>query len=139
MTRDVLSLAQDRPLESAAWALAAARVSGAPVRDRSGRVIGVLSKSDLVDAARKSQFTNTVEEAMTPGVWAVHPDDPAIEAVRLMVEKEIHRLIVLRGPGKLEGLVTTTDVMRALLCGHRFDDDDESASEKPEARRRRSR
>jgi predicted transcriptional regulator len=129
MTRDVLTLSQDRPLESAAWTFSAARVSGAPVLDRAGKVIGVLSKSDLVDTARKPHLTNTVEEAMAPVVWAVHPDDPAIDAVRMMVEKEIHRVVVLRGPGKLEGLLTTTDVLRALLRGDRFDEHEAKATD----------
>lgn len=128
MTRDVVSLAGDAPLEVAAWRLASEAVSGAPVRDAQGNLIGVLSKSDLVDlmrgpmrgAMRGAGEATRVEDAMTPGVWAVHPDAPALEAVELMVEKCIHRVLVVRGPGKLEGIVTAMDVMRAIAGGNRF-------------------
>lgn len=124
MTREVVSLASDAPLEMAAWRLASEAVSGAPVRDVRGNLIGVLSKSDLVDLMREPGDATLVEHAMTPAVWAVHPDSPALEAVELMVQKCIHRVLVIRGPGKLEGIVTAMDVMRAMSDG-RFHTDGE--------------
>jgi predicted transcriptional regulator len=124
MTREVVSLAGDAPLEVAAWRLASEAVSGAPVRDARGNLIGVLSKSDLVDLMREPGNARRVKDAMTPAVWAVHPDAPAIEAVELMVEKSIHRVLVVRGPSKLEGIVTSMDVMRALAEGGQFHDDE---------------
>lgn len=121
MTREVVSLAPERPLESARWTFASAHVSGAPVRDRSGRVIGVLSKTDLVDPVYRGSDAGTVGDAMTPAAWAISPDDDAIEAVRLMLDQEIHRILVLEGPGKLVGIVTTTDVLRAIARGLHFE------------------
>lgn len=126
MTREVVSLAGDTPLETAAWRLASEAVSGAPVRDARGNLIGVLSKSDLVDLMRGAGQATRVEDAMTPGVWAVHPDAPALDAVQLMVDKSIHRVLVVRGPGKLEGIVTAMDVMRAIAGGARFHPDGEA-------------
>ena len=120
MTRQVLSLAEDTSIDAAAWQLAAESVSGAPVRDRRGNIVGVLSRSDLVDPLRHGEAYQHVSDAMTPGVWAVHPDEPAIEAVKLMVDARIHRVIVIRGPGKLEGIISTMDVMRALVRGADF-------------------
>ncbi|MEM9491026.1 MAG: CBS domain-containing protein, partial [Myxococcota bacterium] len=106
MTRHVVSLAVEASLDSAAWKLANEAVTGAPVRDQHGNVVGVLSRSDLADALRLGETDRSVGEAMTAGVWAVHPDAPAIEAVQLMVDCGIHRAVVLRGPGRLEGIVT---------------------------------
>ena len=120
MTRDVVSVAEDSTLDSAAWKFASESVTGAPVRDARGNVIGVLSRSDLVDPLRHGDKDIPVREAMTPGVWAVHPDDPAIEAVKLMVEAGVHRVIVIQGPGKLQGLVSSMDVMRVLAGGGDF-------------------
>lgn len=120
MTREVVSLAGDASLDSAAWRLASEAVSGAPVRDAHGQLMGVLSKSDLVDFLRAGQELGRVQDAMTPAIWAVHPDAPAIEAVELMLEKHIHRVLVVRGPGKLEGIVSTTDVLRAVARGNHF-------------------
>lgn len=120
MTREVVSLASDAPLEIAAWRLASEAVSGAPVRDARGNLIGVLSKSDLVDLMLDGSNARVVADAMTPAVWAVHPDAPALDAVKLMVEKHIHRVLVIRGPGRLEGIVSTMDVLYALAAGGEF-------------------
>lgn len=124
MTREVVSLAGDTPLDTAAWRLASEAVSGAPVRDARGNLIGVLSKTDLVDLMREGFGTKQVADVMTPAIWAIHPDAPAIEAVELMLEKHIHRVLVVRGPGKLVGIVSAMDVMRALAGGGQFHPDD---------------
>lgn len=133
MTREVISLAEDASVDSAAWKLASEAVSGAPVRDAKGNVIGVLSKSDLVDPLRQNDRDTLVGRAMTSGVWAVHPDEPAINAVKLMVQTGVHRVIVVRGPGKLEGIVSTMDVMRAMVGGGDFHGRPEDAKAHPES------
>jgi predicted transcriptional regulator len=121
MTTHVFALSTDSSLDQAQWSFAVNEISGAPVRDPQGRLVGVISKSDLVDPMRHdSAHHGTVGEAMTPAVWAVHPDDPVMEAVRLMVEKSIHRVLVVRGPGQLEGIVTAMSVLRALAGGGDF-------------------
>ena len=125
MTPRVVSVSETGSVECAMWRFAEHRVGGAPVLDRHGELVGVLSKSDLVDPMRESMrrartedgHEPTVGEAMTRGVWAVHPDDPAIEAVRLLVDKGIHRVLVVRGPGQLVGIVTPHDILRAIARG----------------------
>lgn len=119
MTTQVFALASDQPLRHAVWCFSAKEISGAPVRDPRGNLVGVLSKSDLVDPIRQgTSDEDTVRDAMTPAVWAVHPDAPLMEAITLMVKKSIHRVLVVRGPGRLEGIVTAMSVMRALADGH---------------------
>lgn len=114
MTRDVYSLPADKSVESAAWRLSLDGMSGAPVRDAKGTVIGVLSATDLIDPLCKG---TTVGDKMNPCVWAVAPDAPVMDAVNLMVAKDIHRVLVLSGPGKLAGIVTTMDILRAIADG----------------------
>jgi predicted transcriptional regulator len=120
MTRRVVSLGADRPLEAATWLFATEHVSGAPVRDASGRVVGILSKTDLVDPLRRGQRAHTVGEEMNPVVGAVRPDAPVVEAARLMLAKEVHRLVVLDQEGRLAGILTAMDVMRAVVEGGVF-------------------
>jgi CBS domain-containing protein len=120
MTRDVVSLRIDSSIDAAAWSLSTARVSGAPVRDASGRVVGVITRSDLIDPLRSGRDASTVGDAMTPSVWAVDPDDDAIDAMRLMLDKGIHRVVVLAGPGKLVGIFSAMDVLRAIVRRERF-------------------
>jgi predicted transcriptional regulator len=122
MTRRVLSIGADRPLEAATWLFATEHVSGAPVRDPDGRVIGILSKTDLVDPMRRGQGAHTVGEAMTPAVWAVRPEDPVVEAARVMLAREVHRVVVLDQDGHLAGILTAMDVLRAVVEGSAFFD-----------------
>ena len=82
----------------------------------------MLTKSDLSDPARNVGDDVRVADAMTRGVWAVHPDTPVLEAVEMMLDKGIHRVFVLDGPAQLIGIMTTTDVMRALVAGHFVED-----------------
>lgn len=117
MTRDVVSLAADTSIDRAVWSFSANAISGAPVRDLEGNIIGVLSKSDLVDPIHHHRVTGEtpVSEAMTPAAWAIHPDAPVIDAVRLMVRKSVHRVLVVHRAGEIDGIVTSMDVMRAFL------------------------
>jgi CBS-domain-containing membrane protein len=124
MTADVFTLSEQATLEEAAFRLTEHAVGGAPVRDRLGRLVGVLSKTDLVDPERWAQRRgdgSTVGEAMTPALLALHVSDPAIDAVQLMAADGIHRVIVLDESGRLAGIVTPMDVLRALARGERFD------------------
>ena len=123
MTRDVFTLAPDQPADEAADALAARGVSGAPVRDASGRIVGVLSRSDLTDPERRPPgVARTVGDLMTPGMLALRDSDLAMNAVRLMVREEVHRIIILDEAGELAGIVTASDVLRALVAGDPLDE-----------------
>jgi CBS domain-containing protein len=120
MTPHVLTVSADARVDHAVWSLSAKGITGAPVCDASGKVIGVLSRSDLIDGDTHGVVAGErpVSEVMTPEVWAVHPDAPASEAVALMVAKSIHRVVVMEHERALTGIVTSMDVMKAILSGH---------------------
>lgn len=120
MSPGALVFTPETPLAQATDALIENNIGGAPVV-HAGRVIGVLSKTDLLDRGRAAE---TVGEAMTPLVFYVRADEPAMTAVRLMRAEGIHRVIVVKGQGVLAGIVTTTDVLRALERGQSFHEGD---------------
>jgi len=115
-------------------------ISGAPVIDQNGRVIGVVSQTDLVNArsgqssgiplfhAAEDEPTTAVgmhyevmdgtrvDELMTPGAISFDEETPVVELARAMTERHIHRVLVTR-KGRLAGIVTTMDMMRALIPG----------------------
>lgn len=94
------------------------RIHGAPVLGDRGRVVGVVSKTDLVDPRRAGQDTeHLVEDLMTRVLFAVRARDPVMQAVRLMVEEDIHRALVVNDDGTLAGIVAPMDILRALLKG----------------------
>lgn len=119
MTRNVLTVASDAHLEDAAWGLTLKGFSGAPVKDEHGNVIGVLSKSDIVDPEKTDPKAHHhfVRDSMTPLLFAARSTDPVRFAVRRMVETGVHRLVVVDDRGEVVGIVTPIDILRGLLEG----------------------
>ena len=102
--------------------LAENHVSGVPVVDDHGRLAGVLSSSDILEtlaehvepAARESIFDEMlVQEVMTPRPQTITPDAHVKDAAQRMTYLEVHRLFV-EDEGRLVGVVSTTDLVRAL-------------------------
>ncbi|MEO6417853.1 MAG: CBS domain-containing protein [Polyangiaceae bacterium] len=113
METDVFWVPSDMPLLNAASELTARGVSGAPVCDPEGHVIGMLTKTDLVDFYGSANEDRFVTDAMTPEVLSVAPDDAADQAVRLMAFEGVHRLLVIE-EGHLVGIVSSMDILREL-------------------------
>ncbi len=126
MTSDVFTLSTRTSVDDAARSLTLHKVSGAPVLER-GRIVGLVSNTDLVDPRYRSRGTGavTVAEAMTNAVYGVRPGDPVMLAVRLMAEQGIHRVVVVDDHGKLVGIVSSMDVLRALARGARVQESPE--------------
>jgi predicted transcriptional regulator len=130
MTRDVFTVPASLSRDEAAWALMHRGVSGAPVRDDDGRLVGVISTSDLVDPERGGGVDEiqTVADIMTPAVMALEADDTIFDAVQMMTSHGLHRVIVVDRDGMLVGIVTPTDFLRRLLRdGHLEAHDDSGA------------
>lgn len=133
MTVDVLTVTPDTPLREAAALLTTRRISGVPVVDAEGRVVGVVSEADIVlkaggetrghrllgwllesdvDLADKIAAT-TVGEAMSAPARTIDGDRRVHEAAKLMAAEGINRLPVVDGD-RLVGIVTRADVVRAF-------------------------
>lgn len=111
MSADPFCLRENEKVAEAAWELKAELVGGAPVRDTSGKVVGMVSVADLLDADRLAP----VGQVMQQEIPAVGPDTAIEEAGRIMVEKGYHRLPVMGAEGELVGILSTIDVIRGLL------------------------
>ena len=133
MTRDVVSVTPDTPLKDVAAALVERGVSGLPVCDADGSVVGVLSEADLlvkqggapersgglfawlVDTASAPDLAklraHTAGEAMTAPAITVESGAPVSEAARTMVSLGVNRLPVVEN-GRLVGIVTRADLVR---------------------------
>lgn len=112
MRSRVVTLSPDDTLRDAARKLGRNGISGAPVVSRGGEVVGVISLSDLVWLENEPQ--RRVEQAMTPWSVSFEADTPIPEIARQMLAKRIHRVVVT-SDGKLAGILTTMDMLRALL------------------------
>lgn len=140
MQHEVVSVRTFDTLEEVERALADAKVSGVPVLGAGDRVVGVLSKSDLVDRYAMGEDPvgmdlNSVDEdgnevtlecgsprdgqptagdLMTLEVESIAPDANLRQVAARMVDSQIHRLLVVDKRGELVGIVSTIDILRAL-------------------------
>lgn len=141
MSRNVIAIARDAPLSQAVQMMLDHRVSGLPVVDPDGTVVGMLTEGDLLRRAetgtegktgwfaglfslgrQADQYIRTharrVRELMTPDVVTVPADASTEDAVALMQRHGIKRLPVVSG-GRLVGIISRADFVRALqsaLC-----------------------
>ena len=139
MSRDVVCVGPEESVRAMAQTMLARRISGLPVVDGERRVLGIVSEGDLIrrpeletDQARGgwlSLFISNDEnargfikshglkarEVMTQPAICIAPDAPVAEVVRLLERHHVKRLPVVEG-GKLVGLVTRADLLRALAA-----------------------
>ena len=138
MTRNVITVKADTPIRDAANLMLKHHISGLPVLNDSGRVIGMVSQADflrrgeigtqrqrirwldlLMGVGKVAQdFVRErgrkVGEIMTQDeVYSAAEDMPLDELVRLMERHDVKRLPVVRGDA-LVGIVTRTDLLRAV-------------------------
>jgi CBS domain-containing protein len=139
MTREVAVVTPETSLAKAVRLLSDRGISGLPVVDAEGRLVGMLTEGDLIrwhDGFRDKQGhwlellaegqdlasdflqaildeNRKVKSAMTQGAITVPEDMPASEVAKLMHERDIKRVPVVRD-GRIVGIVTRADLVRAL-------------------------
>ena len=120
MSREVVSISPDANVHELLHLLAQEQISGVPVITDNGRLVGVVSASDIVvsgavhtDGASASWYNYQVEDIMTPAVLSVRPEMTLAEVADFMLRAHVHRVLVTRGEQVL-GIVTTFDVMRMV-------------------------
>lgn len=126
MTRNVVTFAQDVPIEAATQTMLHKRISGAPVVDDHGKPIGIVSKTDLLEAwhehdkakqrgeAVDGPSGTVVGDIMVPYLLAAQDSSPISLAAALMAYEGVHRLLVLNEDQQMVGIVSTLDVLRWL-------------------------
>jgi tRNA nucleotidyltransferase (CCA-adding enzyme) len=78
-----------------------------------GRVVGIVSRRDVAAAEKQGKLDRTVAGRMTRAVISIGPDAPLEDALARMEEHDVGRLPVIED-GRLLGILTRTDVLRAL-------------------------
>tara|TARA_R110001599_G_C12276670_1_gene662591 strand:- start:11020 stop:11412 length:393 start_codon:yes stop_codon:yes gene_type:complete len=93
-----------------------------PIIDNDGRCVGVVSGSDLVrwHKIRKRSSEVPVSQILSDPVVAVVPKLKVMEAVKLMVDKNVHHLVVVE-EGQMVGIVSVMDVLKQVLLDASLD------------------
>jgi CBS domain-containing protein len=124
MTSDPVSLRAEATAMEARELFIAKAISAAPVIDEAGRPVGVLSQSDIMvhQAGPRGGEPATVEDLMTPAVFAVSPETPASEVIESLLALRVHHLFVLDAEGVLIGVIGALDIVRHLRArGNHFE------------------
>ena len=108
MTTRVVTVTPDTPVPVIASLLRDNRISGVPVTDADGAVLGLVSEYDLL--AREGE---TAAEVMTGSVITVTEDTDVDDVRHLLVERRIRRVPVVSGQ-RLAGIVSRSDVVALL-------------------------
>jgi len=112
MTKNVVRIHPDEPVEVAARALTHYNVGAMPVCGNDGRLCGMVTDRDLVTrcvASGRSTGTTTVRDVMTGRVISAGPDMDVGAAAHLMGKEQVRRLPVVEN-GKLCGMVSLGDL-----------------------------
>jgi predicted transcriptional regulator len=142
MNPDVMTVADEMTTGELAQYLAEREISGAPVVDSQGHLVGVVSMTDIgrhlaepseLESSQGSQFyrdladetledfgqryveqsSATVRDVMTPVVHHVPATATVAEAARVMIREHIHRLVVTQGKEPV-GMITSMDLLRVI-------------------------
>ena len=143
MSKHVIEISPHQTLNEAAALLAGHDVSGAPVVDEQGHCAGIITATDFL--ARESEGpsdgedplsgqehalvggderhpvhledanTQMVSARMSTAVQGIAADTPILEAARMMCAEHIHRLPVLDDRSHVEGLISSLDIVAAMV------------------------
>ncbi|MCB1664072.1 MAG: CBS domain-containing protein [Pseudomonadales bacterium] len=118
MTRGLITLKPDMELFEAISLLQKNRISGAPVVDENGHLIGVLSEGDCLNAIIKDIYYEEaggrVSEYMSTEVETIGPDEDIIDIAIDFNKKRKRRFPVIED-GRLVGQISQRDILRAVL------------------------
>jgi predicted transcriptional regulator len=116
MNRPVLATTVNTSVREIASQLVAAGISGMPVADRDGTVVGVVTEYDVVDALVAGKRLETLKacEIMSGQPITLDVSADLGEALKLFKEKHIIRIPITQG-GKLVGILSRTDALRGIL------------------------
>ena len=112
-SKEVISFAMDCSVKEACKKLASCEIDGAPVI-KDGKVVGVFTLTDLVQAIADDKEHLTVGELMSTNVVIVNEDMKIANAIEVMLKKSISRLIIADNNQVLLGIVTRTDLIDSI-------------------------
>ncbi len=125
MTTDVVTVSSDDEVSVILHKMLKYRFSGLPVVDDRRRVVGIVTEYDilkfgmsriLLESERSKGYRRVrAREIMSTAVYKVIPNTPLRDAAKIMVEKDIGRVVVVNEKNELIGIVDREDVVRAYM------------------------
>mgnify|MGYP001276999200 FL=1 len=124
MKTNVLTVKKDASVADAIVTMTDAHVSSLPVVDAHGKILGVISNTDVLTAEAETEDgglqtlldTTEVGAIMTPRPLAVTPEATVSEAAQQMLYADVHRIYVV-SDDKVVGVISSMDIVRAVATG----------------------
>lgn len=118
MTQDVITIGPDASIHDAARLLSKYNISGVPVVNGGGQMIGIITEADLLGKEGK-----TVADIMSSRVTTAQEDTPVELIAQMLTSNRFKRLPVVRGE-RVVGVVSRADIVRMMasrwvcaICG----------------------
>uniref|UniRef100_A0A8C6UNF9 Protein kinase, AMP-activated, gamma 2 non-catalytic subunit b n=1 Tax=Neogobius melanostomus TaxID=47308 RepID=A0A8C6UNF9_9GOBI len=122
--RDIAFIHPHTPIIKALNIFVERRVSALPVVDETGKVVDIYSKFDVINLAAEKTYNNldiTVTQALKhrsqyfEGVVKCHKMETLETTVERIVKAEVHRLVVVDERSNIEGIISLSDILQALV------------------------
>jgi CBS domain-containing protein len=110
MAREIVTVGSDMLVEDAAKLLAYHNISGMPVEDPDGKIVGIVSEADVI-----GHIGAIVSDVMTEEVISVGEDASVEEIATLLAAHRIKRVPVMED-GAVRGMVSRSDIVRAIAA-----------------------
>lgn len=120
MTTDLITFTADQNIESVMESLVKHRISGGPVLDENGKLIGMISETDCIKQISESRYYNmpmpeiTIEKYVSIDIDTVDGNMNIFDAASKFIQSRRRRFPVMED-GKLIGQISQKDVMKAAM------------------------
>jgi CBS domain-containing protein len=114
MTSKVITVPVNATMAEFREILRANRISGTPVVE-DGKMVGIISIEDLIKALAAGELGVTVSDRMHTRPVTLYTDEPLVHAVSKFSDLRFGRFPVINREGKLAGIITQGDIVRAML------------------------
>src|SRR6187455_3425320 len=112
MIVDPVTIRQDRPVREALNVMERYHISGVPVVDEDGHLVGIITNRDL---RFETRFELLVSEVMTPQPLVTVPVGTTLEQAKTVLQKHrIEKLLVVDDDKRIKGLITVKDIQKAI-------------------------
>ncbi|MDD3775985.1 MAG: CBS domain-containing protein [Actinomycetota bacterium] len=142
MNKEVITISQDASIEELSQLLLTNKISGVPVLDQEGQMVGIVTEGDIIvqdtdlhfpsyfklldsiiyleslskfKKSLKKHLATKVEDIMTAEVVSVDEDSTVNNVANIMTQKNINRVPVLGQDKKLVGIITRADIVKSMI------------------------
>jgi IMP dehydrogenase len=121
MIVDPVTIRPDRPVREALDVMERYKISGVPVVDEGGHLVGIITNRDL---RFESRSEIPVSEVMTPQPLVTVPVGTTLEQAKSVLQKHrIEKLLVVDSDKHIKGLITVKDIQKAIKYPNAAKDD----------------